>query len=354
MAAPLIYGAYGYTGELVAREAVRADLDPILAGRRERPLRELATELDVSYRVAELDELEAHLTDVEVCLHCAGPFVDTHRPAVEACLASGTHYLDITGETPALAGISEYDEAAREAGVMLLPGAGFEVVPSDCLASRLSERLPGATRLTLAFSGQDVISPGTARTAGRLLGDGVHVREDGDLRTVPFGSRTREIDTGTGDGRQRMGIYPFGDVVTAYHTTGIPNIEVYGPDVMGLPPAGQRVLGALQPVFSIDFVQRALMRLGERNAVGPDAEERAEETDFFWGEVSDGERSVSGRVHTTNDYQFTAESMVEIAERVLDGEFSPGFQTPAGAYGAELVSSIGGATFEGFSDTDPT
>lgn len=349
MATPLIYGAYGYTGELVAREAIKADLEPILAGRREQPLQELAAELGVTYRVSDLENLQSELSDIEVLLHCAGPFVDTYQAAVEACLASNTHYLDITGETPALAGIEEYDEAASDAGVMLLPGAGFEVVPSDCLAARLAERLPEATQLTFAFSGQDIISPGTARTAGRLLGEGVQIRENGELRTVPFGSRFRELDTGPEGGSQRMGIYPFGDVVTAYHTTGIPNIEVYGPGLMGMPPTGQRILGVLQPLFRTAPIRRLLIELGGSLVDGPDANERTEGTDFFWAEVSDGDRTISGRVQTPNDYQFTAESMIEITRRVLAGDVAEGFQTPAGMYGSGLVESIDGARFEDIS-----
>lgn len=346
MSVPLIYGAYGYTGELVAREAVRAGFEPVLAGRRERPLRELAAELDVEFRVTDLDDLEEKLADVDVCLHCAGPFIDTYEPAVEACVATGTQYLDITGEAPVLRGIQEYDDRAREADVMLLPGAGFEVVPSDCLAARLSERLPDAEQLTLAFPGHDAVSPGTARTGARLLAEGVHVREGGDLRTVTLGSRTREIDTGTGSGSRRMGIYPFGDVVTAHHTTGIPNIEVYAPGVMGLGVTGQRVFGALRPLFGIDPIQRAVMGLFDRVGEGPGEEERQEGSDFFWGQVSDGNRTVSGRVHTIESYQFTVKSVVELARRVLDGDAPSGFQTPASAYGSDLVLSVDGSRFE--------
>lgn len=347
----LIYGAYGYTGELVSREAVTAGLEPVLAGRREAPLSDLAGELGLEYRVADLEELERILKDITVCLHCAGPFVDTHEPAVEACLATGTHYLDINGETPAFEGVRARDKRAHEEGITLLPGAGFEVVPSDCLAAKLVDRLPGAERLTLAFPGFDEVSPGTASTGGRLLGEGVHIREEGRLRTVTYGSRTRRIDLGVGNGPQVMGVFPFGDVVTAYHTTDIPNIEVYGPDVLGLGPTGQRVLGALQPVFRSDIVQRALVSLGGVIGDGPDAERRATGSDYFWGEVTDGERRVTGRVHTSESYGFTAESMVELAQRVLDRQTQSGFQTPAGAFGADLVTDIDDGRFEAIEES---
>lgn len=348
MSVPLLYGAYGYTGELVAREAVDAGLDPVLAGRREEPLAELAAELGTDHEAVALDGVEEVLAerDIPVCLHCAGPFVDTFEPVVEACLATGTHYVDITGEIPVYEAIHGYDETASDAGVMLLPGAGFDVVPSDCLSARLHERLPGAERLTLAFAGIDHVSGGTVRSATRMLGEGVYVREDGDLRTVPFGSRTREIDTGTGYGPQAMSAIPWGDASTAYHTTGIPNVEVYAPAAMDLSPAGQRLVGTLQPLLRVGPVKRALASLAGRFVEGPDAEERAAGDAFFWGEVSDGERTVTGRVHTKETYQFTAESVVEIAGRVLDGDAPPGYQTPAGAYGSDLVLAVEGSRFE--------
>jgi short subunit dehydrogenase-like uncharacterized protein len=343
---PLVYGAYGYTGELVARAAVDAGLDPVLGGRREDPLAALADDLGADHRAVGLGDLRGALDDVDVLLHCAGPFLDTYEPAVEACLATGTHYVDITGEIPVYEALADRDDGARDAGVMVLSGAGFDVVPSDCLGARLHQELPDADRLTLAFGGLGEISGGTARSAMRIIGDGVPVREGGELRTVPFGSRSREIDTGTGDGPRRMGIFPWGDVVTAHHTTGIPDIEVYAPEVMGLSLRGQRALGRLQPLLGIGPVRRALAGLAGRAFDGPDERERAEGSSFFWGEVTDGDRTVTGRVHTTESYQFTADSVVEVAERVLAGDAPPGYKTPAGAYGADLVTTVEGCRFE--------
>lgn len=348
---PLVYGAYGYTGELIAREAVDAGIEPVLAGRRERPLVRLAEDLGLAYRVADLGELADVLHDVDLLLHCAGPFRNTYESAVEACLATGTHYVDITGEIEVFEAIRALDERATEAGVMLLPGCGFDIVPSDCLGATLHERLPGADRLTLAFPGLDEPSPGTARTAAGLMGDGVPVREDGELRHVRFGSRTRTIDVGTGRGPQRMAIFPWGDVSTAHHTTGIPNIEVYCPGVMGLGPGGQRLVGTLQPLLGLAPVRAGLITIADAVSEGPDEAERQTGSTFFWGEVTDGERRVTGRVHTPETYRFTAAAVMEIAGRVLEGHAPAGYQTPASAYGPELVASIDGTRFAGIEET---
>ncbi|MFB6177853.1 MAG: saccharopine dehydrogenase, partial [Halobaculum sp.] len=227
-----------------------------------------------------------------------------------------------------------------DAGVMLLPGAGFAVVPSNCLAAHLHERLPSADRLRLAFAGQDDISPGTARTAAQVVGDGVAVCEDGQIRMVPYGSLTHEIDPGPGFDGGRMGIYPWPEAFTANRSPGFDTVYVYAPEVLGLGPSGQRVMGRLQPLLRLDPIQRLASNLADQFVTGPDAETRAEESQFFWGRADDGERSVSARLDLPEDYRFTALAMVEIASRVLDGDAPAGYQTPASAYGPELVTVL--------------
>lgn len=340
----LLYGAYGYTGELVARRAVDAGLDPILAGRREKPLRALAAELGLDPRVFGLDDPVApHLTDVDVVAHCAGPFVDTYQPMVDACLATGTHYLDITGEIPVLEAIKQYDDLAAESDVMLLPGAGFDVVPSDCLAAYLHERLPGSTELTLAFDvGGMEASGGTLETMVEGLGEGSAVREDGHIVSVPYGERTRTIDTG--EGPQTMTAFAWGDVSTAHHSTGIPNIGVYVP----VSDRGQRVMSAMNvlgPVLDVGPVKRGLRWAIDQTVEGPDEEVRETESTYFYGEATDGETTVRSRVDTPESYRFTALSVVEILGRILDGEAVSGYQTPSSAYGSELVLAIEGCSF---------
>src|SRR5690242_17906818 len=164
----VIYGAYGYTGELVARRAVERGLSPVLAGRDPRRLGRLAATLGgCEVRPFALDDagvVRRELEGAAAVLHCAGPFAATFRPVAEACLATRAHYLDVTGEIPVFQGIAAMGPAAERAGVMLLPGAGFDVVPSDCLAAHLVRRLPGATSIVLAFAGLGRISRGTART----------------------------------------------------------------------------------------------------------------------------------------------------------------------------------------------
>jgi len=343
----LIYGAYGYTGRLIVELAVSRGLSPIVAGRSEASLQPLAEHTGLELRAFELSDPEAlrgALAGVGAVLHCAGPFVHTHKAMVDACIATGTHYLDITGEVEVFEALARRDAEARAAGVLLLPGVGFDVVPSDCLAVYLAQALPEASRLTLAFVGLGQISHGTARTVAENLGSGSAVREQGRLRVIPQGSRRRIVDFGAL--RCETTAIAWGDLSTAYRSTGIPNIEVY----MGMPRSQLRGLGVvrmLAPVLASRPVQALLRARIDASITGPDAAERAAGRAHLWGEAlaADG-RSVSARLHTPDGYALTADAAVTIASRVVAGEGGVGFQTPALAFGPDLVLELEGVERE--------
>ena len=341
----LIYGANGYTGELVARLAQARGLRPILAG-RSAAVEALARELELDARLFALEEpaaLDRGLEAVKVVAHCAGPFSHTAKAMVDACLRGGAHYLDITGEALVFEALAARDAEAKQRSVMLLPGAGFDVVPSDCLAAHLKRRLPRATRLTLAFQSRSGgLSRGTATTMLENMHNGVLVRRAGVLTRVPVAFKTRTIDFGRGP-RSAMTI-PWGDVATAYYSTGIPDIEVYVParrrTILALRLARPFLaLTALRPVRAL-FLRRIRAR-----APGPSAAARTRGRCFLWGEAqgADGER-VTARQETPEGYALTALTMVAIAERALKGDAPPGFMTPSKAYGPDFVLAIEGVT----------
>src|SRR5579871_4071515 len=229
----LIYGANGYTGALIAREAVARGQKPILAGRSEPAVAALARELSLEHRAFPLDQpaaVDAGLQGVCAVMHCAGPFAHTAAAMVDASLRTKVHYLDITGEVQVFEACAGRDVPARTAGVMVMPGVGFDVVPSDCLAAHLKRRLPSATSLALGFQSLGRVSRGTATTMIENAHRGGLIRCHGVLTRVPAAWKTRTIDFGNGPVLAMT--IPWGDVSTAYHSTHIPNIEVY----MAVPP----------------------------------------------------------------------------------------------------------------------
>jgi short subunit dehydrogenase-like uncharacterized protein len=343
----LLYGANGYTGKLIARMVRERGLHPILAGRDKDAIEQLAAELGLEHRVFPLDEeaaLDAALSEVSVVLHCAGPFSRTSRPMADACLRTKTHYLDITGEATVIETLAARDREAKSADVMLLPCVGFDVVPSDCLAAHLKRRLPSATHLALAIQGMGRVSRGTATTMVENINRGGLIRRDGKLTPVPAAWKTREIDFGRG--AVTATTIPWGDVATAFYSTGIPNIEVYA----AIPAKVRRMMKLTRSFGSLlgsQPVQSFLKKRIKAQPPGPNEEERARGKSFVWGEVTDdsGQKVVS-RLRGPEGYTLTALTALAIVERVLNGQFSVGFQTPSKAYGADLILEIEGVTRE--------
>jgi len=347
MTTALLYGATGYTGRLIAEMAGDAGIQPVLAGRDRDAVTRLADRLGLPARVFPLDEpaaLRAGLEGIAVVLHCAGPFSRTSRPMASACLSAGAHYLDITGEIEVFEQLAARDAEARAGGVMLLPGTGFDVVPSDCLAAHLARRLPGATRLMLGLQGSGRLSRGTQTTVVENQHRGGMIRRGGKLVPVPTAWRTRQVDFGRGP-RTAVTI-PWGDVSTAWHSTGIPDIEVYAavPPMLRRAMVASRYLGWLLRRRSVREFQLRRVRAGP---AGPSAEERARGRSTIWGMVEDaaGNRA-SARLHGPEGYLFTARTALAVLRRVLDGGAVPGFQTPSRAFGPDFVLAIEGVSRE--------
>jgi short subunit dehydrogenase-like uncharacterized protein len=290
-------------------------------------------------RAFELEHID--LNGVALVLHCAGPFTITSAPMVDACLRGGAHYVDITGEIPVFESILERDAEAKARGVTLLPGAGFDVVPTDCLAAMLAGRLPGATELLLAFHTKgSALSRGTTRTMIESIGDGGAIRRDGRIVRVPFAYDVRTIPFSCGE-RTAMTI-PWGDVSTAFHTTGIPNIRVYIA-ASRKAVARARWLRWLLPLLSPKPVRRLVQKLAAPRG-GPDEHMRAAGRVYLWGEVSNGTESRAMTMTTPEGYAFTVCSAVNAVERVLDATRAGAF-TPATLFSAEFVSTIPGVLF---------
>src|SRR5437868_4912015 len=333
----MIYGANGYTGQLIAELAGQRREAPILAGRSADKVRPLAERLGFPWRAFGLERPD--LPDVRLVLHCAGPFSSTSRPMVDACLAARSHYLDITGEVEVFESVFARDAEARERGVVLLPGTGFDVVPSDCLAASLKQRLSSATKLELAFASLGRASPGTLKTSIEAIPHGGLVRRGGKLVRVPPAFEVREIPFA--DKRRTAMSIPWGDLATAWRSTKIPDITVFA---AAKPSAirAARLTRFTAPLLGLAPVQLFLKSRIERNVQGPAPEERARGGAQFWGCVRDGSRSVEMTMTIPEGYTFTATAALECTKRVLASGINAGAWTPSLAFGADFAASLPG------------
>ncbi|MCP1645678.1 short subunit dehydrogenase-like uncharacterized protein [Pseudomonas citronellolis] len=337
----MIYGANGYTGELIAREAARRGLKPVLAGRSRERVEALARELGLQARAFGLDDASALAGQIQghsLVLNCAGPFSATAAPMMEACLRAGAHYLDITGEIAVFELAQSLNGRAQQAGVVLCSGVGFDVIPTDCVAAALKAALPDATHLALGFDSRSGFSPGTAKTSVEGLAQGGKVRRDGRIVSVPLAYKVRRIDFG--DGEKEAMTIPWGDVSTAYHTTGIPNIEVFIPGSPRMIASARRA-NYIRPLLGIGWVQRLIKARIARTVKGPSEEKRALQPTFVWGEAINarGERKTA-RIRTANGYSLTITGSLTVVEYLMTHQPAGGAYTPAKLVGADLVSRL--------------
>lgn len=342
----MIYGATGFTGKLTAEEAVKRGHTPILSGRSETKLRPLAEQLGLEYRAFSLDSVDNVISalksaEIELVLHIAGPFIHTSDVMIQACLAVGTHYLDITGEIAVYQNAYSYHQKALDKQIVIMPGVGFDVVPSDCLLKYVADQVQDATHLQLAISAADaVFSRGSLKTGieqGVSLGN--VVRRDGDLVKVPFASETQIVQFMSGEATVIQNVW--GDVESAYRTTGIPNITtyfVYSPtDEKQL-----RIINMIMPLLKINFIKQWFLRQIDKYPDGPSTElQETLRVDFYAKAYNANGDSAEAWLEICEGYRFTALSAIQSVERILDGKYS-GAVTPASAFGADFVLDIDG------------
>lgn len=343
MAEWMLYGANGYSGELIAREARKRGMSPILAGRNAGAVNALGQELGCATRIFALTDpatIQRHLTDVRLVLLCAGPFSTTSHVMLDACKRTATTYLDITGEIAVLEAIFQQAPALVQAGVVAIPGVGFDVVPTDCLAALLKRELPDATRLRLLFaSKKGHVSRGTMLTSIEGVNEPTKMRKDGQIiNAAPLVARLPFEDRSAPALR-----LSWGDVSTAFYSTGIPTIETY----IGTPALIKRLRQTtrLRRALGLGPIQALVKAYYGRALRGPTETERADDETIVWGEVSNEEgRKVALKLRTPAAYSLTVDSAVTAVARVLAGDLAPGVYTPSLAFGPEFTLGLRGVT----------
>lgn len=332
----LIYGATGYTGRRTAARAVAIGQRPVLAGRRAAEVRALAESLGLEWEAFDLSDTRAmakRLSAYSLVLNCAGPFIQTWRPMIEACIAAGTHYLDITGEVDVYEGLAAREEQARQAGVMVMPAVGFDMVPGDCLALMLKDALPDAVSLDIAYSFDGTITRGSIRSALAAFSPDAKVRRRGELVRLPAPA-TRKFDFGPGaSGQGAVDCYSntFGDISIGWRTTRIPDVTAW-----------LHLTEAFQKLATLSG-EADILKLPE----GPPEDELRTHRAFLVGEVRNAAGAVrSARMITPQVYAATFPLAADIARRVHEGSIKPGFQTPAGMFGKDYILGFDGCGVE--------
>jgi short subunit dehydrogenase-like uncharacterized protein len=340
----LLYGAYGYTGRLAAELAAARKLDVVLAGRNKNALAELGARLGLPTRAVGLDDagqLSEALKDIACVVHMAGPFAATSAPMLNACLATRTDYVDITGEIEVFEAMWSRAEEIRRAGITAVPGAGFDVVPTDCLAAYVAGRLERPASLVIALRGLESASQGTLRTAIRQASKPILCRRAGAI--VALDDRSpRWIDFGSG--AKPCVPVSWGDVATAFHSTGAGNITVYFRRTKLLRSAD--ILGQLfGPLLRSRIGQRGLAAIVRSLPEGPGPTERSGHRSTIWAEAIDRSgKSCKASLSTPDPYDFAANSALEISSRIRALPAPLGLVTPSQAFGADFVLSLPGCS----------
>jgi short subunit dehydrogenase-like uncharacterized protein len=340
----MIYGANGYSAQLAAEKAVTQGLTPILAGRNKAVIQAIADRLGLEARIFDLSDIQAvakQVADVKVVSHCAGPFSATAKAMMQACIEAGTHYTDITGEISVFEMAQEMNEQAARADIVLCPGVGFDVIPTDCMANYLQQAMPDATELNLAFSGNMSMSPGTAKTTVEGLSEGMKVRRDGKLVSVGRGYRMRDIDYG--DGAKLSSVIPWGDISTSYWQTKIPNISVYTPHSGG--KLGVYLFPVIKTLLKSNFIQNFAKKKIEEKVTGPDLSQRESGMTHVWGEVKNPSgKTIAARITVPNGYTVTMDGILMTAKYLMGYNGDGGCYTPSQIMGSELAEQLPGAS----------
>lgn len=343
----MIYGANGYTGRLIAEEAAHRGLQPLLAGRNQQAVSELAQGLGLEYRVFDVESVQqfaAQLEGIKLLLNCAGPFAQSADIIVQACIAKGVHYLDISGEPDMFEKHLARDLEAKASGSVVIPGVGFDVVASDTLASNLAERLPGAQQLEMAFFGNGEGSAGSAKTVLQMMADKCKVRRNGKIVRKPLAFAQRSVQFS--DREEWCMSIPWGDISTAWHSTGIPNITMY----MAANRKAARMLRMLSPLtflLGLKGVQKKLFAKIEGGKKGPDALTRENSCMRLWGRAEDAQgRVAEATLDTLEGFTFTTHAALLCVDRVLSGAAQPGCYTPTQAFGSGIGLEVPGTKLQ--------
>lgn len=351
----ILFGATGYSGELTARALVRRGQFPMLAGRNTDKLAHLASELGgLEFAVADVDRPEtvgALVEKDDVLISTVGPFTRWGRPALEAAVSKGAHYLDSTGEPPFIREVFEtWGPKARASGSALLTAMAYDYVPGNLAAAlALRDAGPSATRVEVGYfvngpMTRSAMSGGTLASLAGVLFEPGFARRGGVLVSERAGLRQRSFQV---DGSLRAGV----SLGASEHFTlpqtypGLRDVDVYlgwfGP-TSKLVSALSRTGGVVIALPAVKKVTNSMLqRLLRGSTGGPDAQARAKYTTIAVAETFDARGRSLARVvvEGANPYDFTGEILAWAADRIANvGVRGVGALGPVNAFGLDQLA----------------
>lgn len=329
----LVYGATGYTGKLFIRYAQQAQLPIVIAGRSSE-VAKVAQEFGCAYKIfsiADVPTIAQNLAEIKLVVNLAGAFVNTNQNIIKACIQTQTHYIDIAGEYPEFETAYQFNNAAQEAGMMVMAGAGFGVVPTDIAANLAQQRLPDAQKLVIGFATEGGASQGTLKTVLKDIHKAGIIRQNGKAETAqPAFQMIQRKATGK---TFELVYNPWrADLFTTYLSTNIPNIETY----------------SAFPSIVVSFMKGKLLWLRDflLNYVvnwlplGPSDKELKAGKTYVWATASNTSgQEATVQIIGTEAYLFTTQTLLGISKRILQNDYKVGFQTP-NIYGKKLLEEI--------------
>ena len=325
-----VYGASGYTGQLVAAELRRRDIDTVLSGRNADRLARVEWPR-AEVRPARPDDAAAlaeAFRDCDAVINCAGPFTSFGEAIVRAAIDAGCHYVDTSAEQAYVKGLFDtFADDAQVAGVAVVPATGYDILPGDFVAHLAGQRVEPVEELVVSYDVAGFgMTRGTLRSAYEMLNGDQLSYEDDDWQWDSKPPRRSTMAFPDTSGEAPVIGWPGCEVVTiprhvrTRHVEVVINAAAAEPDFFELLQAPAEVANQI-----IDGLPE-----------GPTQQERTKATFVIIADAIgvDGRHSravVRGR----DIYGCTAVIAVEGARRLITGRDRTGVLSPAQAYDVE-------------------
>jgi short subunit dehydrogenase-like uncharacterized protein len=339
-----ILGATGKGGRAIASELIGHDADVVLVGRDHDRLATVAASLVGHYRTvvasgpAELSALIA-AEKPTVVVNTIGPFGETSAPLARACLAAGSHYVDLANELPPVQALLNMDADARSEGITLVTGAGFGVLATEALVLELVVGRRAAARATVAaMPTVDGLGSAVLSSVIDAVAYGGRRYRNGHLRRTRLGAEHARIPLPDLPAIETLAV-PTGELEAARRASGADDVVAFSSEV----PSGRTVravLPVLSALLALRPIRAGLQRLVNRARLTPPAKSGDTSWAYARLEWADGTRREAW-LRTGEGYGFTAKVAAHTATRLSGGQGRPGAFTPGALFGADLARDAG-------------